>query len=296
MRLLPALPIIALSFATACDNTTTAPDANQLRPSFQEGPSDQECVGFLPSGTYQNVFVPPGQSCTMFFTTVRGNLKVLEGSSLNATGNTVQGSVQADKSSFVRFERGFVGGSIQVKELARTELFPFAFVDIRDNTVMGNIQIQKNVMDNAASAVLNNRVVTGGVKIEDNTFANLFVINSGGQSLQIFNNTGSLDVFENRVGQNLEIFKNTGRLGLFDNRVEQNLQIFENSGDAFVATNMVGHDMQVLKNTGSAVVVSNTVEQTLQCFDNRPTFVGGPNAARKAEGQCFVGPIGPGET
>src|SRR5687768_7364987 len=106
MRRFIALPVIAFSSAVACDNSlTTAPDTDQrLRPSFQAGSSDHECIGFLPSGTYQNVIVPPGQSCTMFFTTVRGNLKVLEGSSLNATGNTVQGSVQADKSNFVRFE------------------------------------------------------------------------------------------------------------------------------------------------------------------------------------------------
>lgn len=41
MRPTTTLPIIALSFAMACDNTTTSPDTRQpgrQRPSFQEGP------------------------------------------------------------------------------------------------------------------------------------------------------------------------------------------------------------------------------------------------------------------
>ena len=56
-----------------------------------------------------------------------------------------------------------------------------------------------------------------------------------------------------------------------------------------VAGNHVTGNMGVLKNSGDGdkQVVGNTVGQNLQCFDNTPPFLGGPNTAGKAEGQCF---------
>jgi hypothetical protein len=66
-------------------------------------------------------------------------------------------------------------------------------------------------------------------------------------------------------------------LSITNNRVAQNLQVFKNQG-------------------GGKTVAGNVVGENLQCFDNEPqaTFVGGPNAARKAEGQCFAGLPFPG--
>ena len=46
--------------------------------------------------------------------------------------------------------------------------------------------------------------------------------------------------------------------------------------------------MQVLRNLGpgSKTVMQNFVGH-LSCFDNSPPFIGGPNNAQQADGQCF---------
>jgi hypothetical protein len=58
-----------------------------------------------------------------------------------------------------------------------------------------------------------------------------------------------------------------------------------------VARNFVDGNLQVFKNRGPGqkTVAENTVTQNLQCRRNDEPFVGGPNVARKAEGQCFAG-------
>ena len=59
-----------------------------------------------------------------------------------------------------------------------------------------------------------------------------------------------------------------------------------------VARNTVGGNVQVFKNTGPGGknVIGNVVGQNLQCKRNDQPFTGGPNVARKAEGQCFATP------
>lgn len=61
-----------------------------------------------------------------------------------------------------------------------------------------------------------------------------------------------------------------------------------------VARNTVGGNVQVFRNTGPGGknVAGNLVRQNLQCKENDPPFNGGPNIARKAEGQCFATPPG----
>jgi hypothetical protein len=61
----------------------------------------------------------------------------------------------------------------------------------------------------------------------------------------------------------------------------------------FVARNDVEQNVQIFKNTGPGRkrVTENVVEQSLQCFENDPPFIGAPNAARDAEGQCGADPL-----
>ena len=56
-----------------------------------------------------------------------------------------------------------------------------------------------------------------------------------------------------------------------------------------VFANTVGFHADVLNNTGDGNkrVQLNTVAGKLRCFGNTPPFVGGPNTAGSAEGQCF---------
>ena len=71
---------------------------------------------------------------------------------------------------------------------------------------------------------------------------------------------GNAFVQENVIG--------LGGLTIQRNRVAQNLQVFKNTG------------------VGPKRVQLNTVLGNLQCFENLG-FVGGPNFAQRAEGQCF---------
>ncbi len=91
---------------------------------------------------------------------------------------------------------------------------------------------------------------------------------------------------------NIEIEKNTSAVvTLMGNRVNKgNIKVEENftTGAFRIIGNIVAQNLQVFKNRGPAAktVQSNTVGQDLQCFENDPVFVGSPNFARKAEGQC----------
>jgi hypothetical protein len=61
----------------------------------------------------------------------------------------------------------------------------------------------------------------------------------------------------------------------------------------FVARNEVEQNLQVFKNTGPGRkrVSENVVRQSLQCWENDPVFIGTPNVARDAEGQCGADPL-----
>lgn len=59
-----------------------------------------------------------------------------------------------------------------------------------------------------------------------------------------------------------------------------------------VSRNAVGGHVHVSKNIGGSqkTVFGNIVSHDLVCRDNDEPFVGGPNTARRAVGQCFAGP------
>jgi len=102
---------------------------------------------------------------------------------------------------------------------------------------------------------------------------------------------GNIFVQENVVSEFLVVTGNAvekGNIFLRENVVSLPSSLF------LVTENAVGGNGQVFKNRGPGdkSVSGNAVDQDLQCKENDPIFVGGPNAARKAEGQCFVGSPG----
>jgi hypothetical protein len=87
------------------------------------------------------------------------------------------------------------------------------------------------------------------------------------------------------------------------NTVEKgNIQVEENIIPPLealaVGRNTVGGNVQVFKNRGPGqkTVVENVVRQNLQCRRNDEPFVGQPNVAGKAEGQCSAAPPGAAAT
>jgi hypothetical protein len=193
MRRFAAVPVLALAVAVACDKRPTSPDRAQPEvagPSFQvvpqQVPSDQPCMGTLPPGTYQNVFVPPGQFCFLFNSTLTGNLKAEAGSlGLSTFNNTIAGSIQADKVvQFVSLFLDRVGGNV---DIADGTGFFYGVFNLTLST--GNIQVIKNRNQVSIQA---NQVLGGNIKVEDNII------------------TSFMSVFGNNVRQNIQVFKNTG--------------------------------------------------------------------------------------
>jgi hypothetical protein len=192
MRRFATVPVLALAFAVACDKRPTSPDRAQPavggRPSYQvvpqQGPSDQSCVGTLPPGTYQNVFVPPGASCFLSNSTLTGNLVALPGSKeLTTQNNRIAGSIQADSVvNAVSLFQDEVGGNVEISD------GPGSFYGALNLTLsQGNIHLIKN---SGSLFVRGNRLLGGNLKVEDNA---VFFI---------------MFVFENDVRQNIQVFKN----------------------------------------------------------------------------------------
>jgi hypothetical protein len=157
-----------------------------------------------------------------------------------------------------------------VKALENSRLFTFS------STVGGNVEGDKAEV----VQLLTGTGIAGNVILKEGEFAD---------------NAFDVAICGTTVGGNVEIAKMTGAIvmggpAFCANQFRGNLKIEENL-ILVLDINLVsvGQNMQVFKNrgTGTKLIFSNTVGQNLQCFENDPPFVGGPNAAGKAEGQCF---------
>jgi len=159
-----------------------------------------------------------------------------------------------------------------VKALENSRLFGYS------NTVLGNV-----IGDKAEVVVFNSSTVRENIDIKEGE------VNDRGRDVDIFRTT----VQEG----NIKIEKMTGDIAVEASRVlKGDIQVFDNIiiGRFLGLENLlsnVGQNFQVFKNTGPGdkMVVGNTVGENLQCFENTPPFLGGPNEAQKAEGQCTAG-------
>jgi hypothetical protein len=179
---------------------------------------NRRCAGTL-TGTFDNVTVPVGATCTLTNSTVRGNVKALENARLFMSNNQVRGNVEGDKASVVQVRSGTVGGNIQIKEgRSPNELGAL----VTDGTVVtgGDIQIEK--MNTGQVRVSNARVEKGNIQITENI------------------TSGSLEIVGNHVAQNLQVFKNRG------------------GGNKVVSGNTVGQDLQCKENTSPFTGGPNT--------------------------------------
>lgn len=224
--------VVALALAGCADAVTPLlerTDASGPQNGTNASSSgDDRCTGVVAGGTYENIKVEEGSTCTLRGVTVSGNVVALKNARLIVEDSRVEGNIQGENAAVVHVRGGLLGGSLQIHEgVSNGELG----VSITGGTVLtqGNIQVTKMRTDRIliADAVLEK----GNLQVEENAV------------------TGSLEVARNRVAQNLEVRKHQG---------------------------------------GAAKLVrDNTVGQKLSCKENASPFVGGPNAAAEAEGQCF---------
>jgi hypothetical protein len=238
---------------------------------------DTPCIGTLPAGTYDNVIVPPMLSCVLGSgVLVRGNVKALQDSRLHIGSSNVRGNVLGEKADTVELSGTRVRQNIIIREggpapsPAPPGFFSTCFTTgnpceafVGSTTVEeGSIQIEKmqGGVVVQVSGVLN--PIRGNVQIKENVVPAV----------------EGVYVVGNWVEQNIQVEDNFVRavrppgafhgLTVQDNRVDQNLQVYKNRGP------------------GTKSVTGNTVRESLQCFDNDLPFVGSPNTAREAQGQC----------
>jgi hypothetical protein len=174
------------------------------------------------------------------------NIKVEEGATCTLRGVTVSGNVVALKDARLFVEDSRVDGNIQGENAA--------VVHVRGGRLGGSLQIHEGASPGELGVS-----ITGGVLLTQ----------------------GNIQITKMR----------TGRIVVTDAVVEKgNLQMEENAVTTAleVARNRVAQNLEVRKHGGGAakVVRDNTVGQKLECTENDPPFVGSPNAAGEAEGQC----------
>jgi hypothetical protein len=150
---------------------------------------ERACRGSLGAITVDNLRVPSGASCTLQGTYVKGTVKIESRATLVASAIRVVGNVQAENAARVVVRDGSrVGGSVQI------------------------------VQGGAARVV--GSAVNGDILYDDNSRA--------------------LAALRNVVGGNVQVFQNTGGVEIRGNRIDGNLQCKENSPAPVGGNNRVG--------------------------------------------------------
>jgi hypothetical protein len=182
--------------------------------------------------------------------TVRGtfaNVFVPAGATCRLQRSTVNGNVLAREGSRLYVSDTRVAGNIDGVE-ARV-------VQVKGGWLGGSIQIA----DGSSAGELGAAVYGGTVLTQGNI--QIIKMNTGGIRIaDVRLRKGNIKVEENSIGSSLEVARNS---------VAQNIQVNRNRGG------------------GRKTVHGNRVYQIVQCKENTSAFVGGPNAAAEAEGQCF---------
>ena len=219
--------VAALVLGIGCQGSTDPGSAeSDLLGVGRNGPDgrtsggDVRCTGTL-TGSFDEVTVPVGATCTLSGSTVKGNVKALENARLFMSDTHVGGNVEGDKAAIVQVSGGRVDGNIQIKDgTSHGELG----ASVTGGTIVtgGDIQIEK--MHTARVLVADARVLKGNLQVVENS------------------TSGSLEILRNHVAGNLQVFKNRGggNKVVSGNTVSQDLQCKENSSPFTGGPNAAG--------------------------------------------------------
>jgi hypothetical protein len=152
---------------------------------------ERSCRGDLNDASVGNLRVPPGFTCTLNRTRVKGSIKVEERASLHARGARVSGNVQGEGARQVSItQSSHVSGNVQLKDGGSARVL--------NSTVDGNVQVEANNSE---------------VRIADSSI---------GGSVQVVNNAGRSEIYGNRITGNLQCKENRARPMGGSNRVRGN--------------------------------------------------------------------------
>lgn len=230
---------VALALATLLSVLVVALSASPARAD------NTECTGTLPPGTYDNIVVPKGATCELSSSIVRGNVRALEGSRLNANDNTIEGNVLGNKADVVHLQSldpavpDTVEGNIHIKQGNDTAIV------CGQTLPSGNIHIEKFGPD------------AKGVGVGDDEFCPV-VVAGGGNILQ----KGNIEVKDNAMAP-------VSNLGVDQNTVNGNVLVYNNSGtgNKTVAFNTVTKNLQCKNNDPPFLSLDNDVDGKNDCPD-----------------------------
>ncbi len=138
---------------------------------------ERTCRGTIGPQTVDNLRVPDGATCTLEGTRVKGTVKVERAASLTARDIKVVGNVQAENAAKAVVKAGSaIGGSFQAVQGSRAEL--------RSSRIEGDVLLD----DNSRPLAVTRNVVNGDV--------------------QAFQNTGGVEIANNRIDANLQCKEN----------------------------------------------------------------------------------------
>jgi hypothetical protein len=125
-----------------------------IPPIFLSG--EYVCMSTLGPVRVDNLLVPPGHTCELVGTRVKGGVKAEDGATLHASGINVQGTIQAKKAAAVDIANSTIAGGVQVEEGISARLVAShvgsgvkfekntGSLEISGNTVTGNLQCKEN--------------------------------------------------------------------------------------------------------------------------------------------------------
>jgi sugar lactone lactonase YvrE len=155
--------------------------------------------------------------------------------------------------------------------------------------------VSGNLTQSGGKLSLTNATVRGNLQIAGGAFSigPAATIDGNLTVQQLAAGAGPSQICGSRISGNLQFQNNgasvtigSGSPSCGGNTISGNLQVENNSGATIVVGNTVSGNLQDMSNTGPAQVVGNTVSGNLQCQGNS-SIVGGPNTAKKPQGQCF---------
>jgi hypothetical protein len=225
--------------------------------------ANDECVGVV-TGVFERLVVPEGAFCTLTNSHVLGDVQVFAGARLEVRETTVGGSVH--------------GTRVQ-------------WVQMLDNTRVDGSVVINEAVDPGASIVMLGGSVGASFKVAQSR-AGVFFASEAGGDVWITGSSGSDINVSGTVRGHVLVADNTAAfINPSGAIVSGGLVVRDNvAGDVLqVAANEVTGDIAVMRNRGPAQkeVSGNVINGNLECFDNDPPFVGGPNTATNAQGQCF---------
>jgi len=153
-----------------------APGTSALASNPSTWPA-RACTGALGAVTVgDDLRVPPGSTCTLVGTRVKGDVSVANGATLDATNATLQGNLDGRRPEAVTLTTSSVGGD--------TEVVSGGSFDVAASTLRGNVEVGRS---------------TGPVAITDT------VVRS---DVRFTGNRGGVAINGNRISGNLQCSRN----------------------------------------------------------------------------------------